>query len=243
MGGQSAQRFARARLEATKAWYAKTARMMNEIFLENTPVEAIIVGGPALSKSEFLENKEIDYRLREKVIGIYDVGYEGLQGIRELVERASDQLSDFEIIKEKQLMQRFMEHLGKDSGLATYGEKFVKDALEKGAVDILIVSEEVDRVTLEIKCDNCDYVKEESIKTKDYNEFVKSLSDRKCPECNTSRMYIESENDLITELNNLAEKSDTTLEVISADHDDGAILYNTFGGIAAILRYKFYDSY
>jgi len=48
---------------------------------------------------------------------------------------------------------------------------------------------------------------------------------------------------LITELNELAEKSDTTLEVISSDHDDGAMLYNTFGGIAAILRYKFYDGY
>ncbi len=243
MGGQSAARFQRATDEAAKAWYAKTAIKMNEIYLENNPVEAIIVGGPALSRSRFLDNKEVDFRLQDKVIGVYDVGYEGLQGIRELLEKAEDKLGDFEIISEKKLMQSFMEHLGKDSGLATYGEKFVREALEKGAVETLLVSEDVDRIRLEIKCDNCDYTTEESVKATNYNEFIKNLSERNCPECSNSRMYIESEMDLITELNELAEKSDTTLEVISSDHDDGAMLYNTFGGIAAILRYKFYDGY
>lgn len=242
MGGQSAQRFMRAREEAAKQWYSKIARTMNEIYLESTPVEAIIVGGPALSKTEFLESKEIDYRIKEKIIGTYDVGYEGIQGIKELVERAEDQLSEFELVKERKLMQRFMEHLGRDTGLATYGEQFVKKALESGAVETVLVSEEVDRVTLEIKCVNCDYTTEEIIKTKDYNDFVKELSDRNCPKCGSPRMYIENENDLINELDDIAEETGATLEVISTDHDDGAILYNTFGGIAAILRYKYYES-
>jgi peptide chain release factor subunit 1 len=243
MGGQSAQRFARAREEAAKQWYSKVARNMNEIYLESDPVEAIIVGGPALSKGEFLESKEIDYRIKEKVIGTYDVGYSGLQGVRELLERASDQLSDFEIVKEKELMERFMEQLGKETGLATYGEKFVKEALDKGAVEIILASEDVDRVNMEIKCNGCEYSTTESVKTKDYNDFVKKLSDRKCPQCSNSKLYIESESDLITELNEQAENTGATLEVISTDHEEGAMLFSVFGGIAAILRYKLFDGY
>ena len=243
MGGQSQARFQRLTEEAAQKWYTKIADMMNKIYLEDLPVEALIIGGPALSKTQFLESKEIDYRLREKVIGIYDVGYTGSTGIRELLEKAQDKLTDFELVRERILTQRFMENLGKDTGLAAYGEKYVKEALEKAAVDTVLISEDVDRVTLEIKCDNCDYTSVESVKTKNYNKFVKELSDKQCPKCNNSRLYIENEIDLITELNELAENTGATVEVISTDHEDGAILFNAFGGIAAILRYKLYEGY
>ncbi|MCK5305364.1 MAG: peptide chain release factor 1, partial [Candidatus Heimdallarchaeota archaeon] len=203
----------------------------------------LVIGGPALSKTEFLESKTIDYRLREKVIGIFDVGYTGEVGIRELLERAQDKLADFELVKERVLMQKFMEHLGKDTGLATYGEKQVKDALAKAAVEIVLVSEDVDRVNMEIKCDGCDYSTTESVRTKDYNEFFKKLSDRDCSQCNESKLFIEKETDLITELNELAESTGARLEVISTAHEDGAMLYGAFGGIAAMLRYKLYDGY
>jgi len=216
---------------------------MNDTYLNDYPVEGIVVGGPALSKAEFLDSKEIDYRLKEKIIGVYDVGYLNIQGIRELLEKAEDELSDFELIKERQLTQKFMEHLGKDTGLATYGEKQVREALEKGAVETVLVSEDVDRVNMEIECDGCEYSKVESVKTKEYNEFLKELSKRKCPNCNENKLYVEKETDLITELNELAKMSGSDLEVIATSHEDGAILYSAFGGIAAILRYKLFDEY
>ena len=243
MGGQSQARYQRLTEEAAKRWFGKISEMMNKIYLEDYPVEGIVVGGPALSKTEFLESKEIDYRLRDQVIGIFDVGYTGEQGIRELLERAQDQLADFEIVKERQLMQKFMEHLGKDTGMATYGEKLVRDALEKAAVDIVLVSDDVDRVNVELKCDSCEFSTAESIKTKLYSDFMKNLSDRECPNCGETKMYVERESDLITELNELAESTGAQLEVISTSHENGAMLYGTFGGIAAILRYKLYDGY
>ncbi len=243
MGGQSQARFQRLTEEAAQRWYSKVAEIMNKTYLESHPVDAIIVGGPALSKAEFLENKEIDYRIREKVIGIYDIGYRGVVGIRELLDKAQDKLSDFELIKERNLTKKFMENLGKDTGLATYGEKQVMDALVKGAVETVLVSEEVDRINIELKCDGCEYTKIESVKTKNYNDFTKELSERKCPKCNESKLYIASEKDLITELNELAKDTSSVVEVISVAHEDGAMLYNVFGGIAAILRYKFYENY
>lgn len=243
MGGQSQRRYQRLVDEAAQKWFTKVATKMNDTYLNDYPVEGIVVGGPALSKAEFLDSKEIDYRLKEKIIGVYDVGYLNIQGIRELLEKAEDELSDFELIKERQLTQKFMEHLGKDTGLATYGEKQVREALEKGAVETVLVSEDVDRVNMEIECDGCEYSKVESVKTKEYNEFLKELSKRKCPNCNENKLYVEKETDLITELNELAKMSGSDLEVIATSHEDGAILYSAFGGIAAILRYKLFDEY
>ncbi len=243
MGGQSQRRYQRLVDEAAQRWFTKVATKMNDTFMNNYPVEGIVVGGPALSKAEFLESKEIDYRLKEKVIGIHDVGYLKSPGIRELLEKAEDDLSDFELIKERKLTQKFMEHLGKDTGLAAYGEKQVREALDKGAVDTVLVSEDVDRVNMEIKCDGCNYSNIESVKTKDYNEFVKKLSDKKCPECKESKMYIDKETDLITELHELSKNTGANLEVIATSHEDGAMLYGAFGGIAAILRYKLFDGY
>ncbi|MHA1952345.1 MAG: peptide chain release factor aRF-1 [Candidatus Heimdallarchaeaceae archaeon] len=243
MGGQSQARYQRLVDEAAQRWFTKVATKLNETFLNDHPVEGIVVGGPALSKTEFLESKEIDYRLKDKIIGIYDVGYGRAQGIRELLEKAHDKLSDFELIKERRLAEGFMEHLGKDTGLATYGEKHVREALEKGAVKTLLVSEDVDRVNMEIKCDGCNYTKTESVKTKEYNEFVKKLSEKKCPECNESKMYIDKETDLITELHKLAKNTGANIEIIATSHDEGATLFNVFGGIAAILRYKLFDNY
>ncbi|MCG3215268.1 MAG: peptide chain release factor aRF-1 [Candidatus Heimdallarchaeota archaeon] len=243
MGGQSQARFQRLTEEAAQRWYTKVAGMMNEAYLEDNPVEAIIIGGPALSKAQYLENKELDYRLREKVIGIYDVGYTGIVGIRELLDRAQSKLTDFELVRERLLTQKFMENLGKDTGLATYGEKQVRDALERGAVEVVLVSEDVDRVNLVIKCEACDYQKVESVRTKEYSDFVKELSSKKCPKCNEDKVHIDEEKDLITELNELAESSGASLEVISTSHEDGATLYGAFGGVAAILRYKLYEGY
>lgn len=243
MGGQSQRRYQRLVDEAAQKWFTKVAAKMNDTFMNNYPVEGIVVGGPALSKAEFLESKEIDYRLKEKVIAIHDVGYLNIQGIRELLEKAEEDLSDFELIKERKLTQEFMEHLGKDTGLAAYGEKQVREALEKGAVETILVSEDVDRVNMEIKCEGCAYSNIESVKTKNYNEFVKELSERKCPKCNETKLYIDRETDLITELHELAKNTGADLEVIATSHEDGAMLYSAFGGIAAILRYKLFDGY
>jgi peptide chain release factor subunit 1 len=128
-------------------------------------------------------------------------------------------------------MKKFLEHLGKDTGLATYGEKQVKIALEKAAVEIVLVSDDVDRVNMEINCDGCDYSVTESVRTKEYNNFSKKISDRKCPQCAESKLFIEKETDLITELNELAENTGARLEVISTAHEDGAMLYGAFGQI------------
>ena len=58
-----------------------------------------------------------------------------------------------------------------------------------------------------------------------------------CPSCSTP-LVIEEEVDIIEALTQLADKSGAKVEIISDEFEEGAVLFNAFGGIAAILRYR-----
>ena len=44
--------------------------------------------------------------------------------------------------------------------------------------------------------------------------------------------------DIILELSDLAEKMGSNVEFLSTESEEGSMLFNAFGGIAAILRFK-----
>ena len=67
-------------------------------------------------------------------------GYTDETGLREIVERGSNRLSEVQLVKEKNIMNRFMkEVLSTKGNLATYGLKQIVMALEMGAVDHLLI--------------------------------------------------------------------------------------------------------
>jgi peptide chain release factor subunit 1 len=49
---------------------------------------------------------------------------------------------------------------------------------------------------------------------------------------------VAGELDLVSDLSKLADESGATVKIISSEFEEGAQLYQAFGGIAAILRYK-----
>jgi peptide chain release factor subunit 1 len=49
---------------------------------------------------------------------------------------------------------------------------------------------------------------------------------------------VDSEVDIVEELTRQADLTSTRVEIISDDFEEGAILFNAFGGIAGILRYR-----
>jgi peptide chain release factor subunit 1 len=51
-------------------------------------------------------------------------------------------------------------------------------------------------------------------------------------------LTIESTQNLLDEFIEMAEKASANLEVISTETDEGIMLLESFGGIAAILRYR-----
>ncbi len=148
-GGQSAQRFARNRELAAKAHYKKVAEYVKEKFLGDQNLKGIIVGGPGPTKYDFVEGGFITNEVKKKIIAIKDLSYTGDFGLQELVDKSQDVLAEEEIADEKAVMGKFFDILSKKPGEVSYGEAEVMRNLKIGAVDILLLSEELDEKKVE----------------------------------------------------------------------------------------------
>ncbi len=149
-GGQSAQRFARIREGAAKAHYKKVADHMKEQFLGNKNLKGIIVGGPGPTKYDFVEGGYIASEIRDKIIAIKDLSYTGDFGVQELVDKSEDILAKEEIAGEKKIMNKFFEYLSKNTNMVNYGEQEVMQNLQIGAVDTLLLSEDLSEEKIEL---------------------------------------------------------------------------------------------
>ena len=147
-GGQSAPRFARLREGATIEHYKKIAEYMKNEFLGMKDLKGIIVGGPEITVTEFLNKGYVTGDVQKKILGYKALSYTDEFGLYELVEKAEDILAEEEVADEKKTMARFFYEIAKDTGLAAYGEADVRTTLEMGAVDQLLLSESLDDDTI-----------------------------------------------------------------------------------------------
>ncbi len=233
-GGQSSHRFQQLRLIAIHDFYKRIGDSANDAFLPIDPkdLEGILIGGPSPTKEEFAEGGFLHHELQRKVLAALDVSYTDESGLYELVDTAQEQLADLEVTQDKEIMRRFMRELVSDKGLAAYGEKEVRHNLVLGAVDVLILSEDLRKTRAKIVCTNrsCDY-------TDSQTRSSSSEPVGTCLKC-SSPLTIEEEVDLVSDLSKLAELSGAEVKIISTEFEEGAQLFRAFGGIAAILRYK-----
>ncbi|MCU0642391.1 MAG: peptide chain release factor aRF-1 [archaeon] len=139
-GGQSAARFERLTESMAKDFFKRVAEAMKEIFFEMPKLKGILVGGPIPTKEEFLEYGDLVTKLKEKVIAIKDIGYVDEHGLKLLVEASEEDISQQELIKERNIVNKFLETLGRHKEKAVYGEERVRLALERGAAGVVLVS-------------------------------------------------------------------------------------------------------
>ena len=111
----SAARFSRIREGMAKEFYKRIAEEAKKEFLQLKELKGIIIGGPGPTKYEFHDGDYLITDLKKKVIGIKDITYTDESGLNELVEKGKDLLEKEAITKEKNLMERFLEALGKSS--------------------------------------------------------------------------------------------------------------------------------
>jgi peptide chain release factor subunit 1 len=231
-GGQSARRYERVIEQLVHEFYKRLGEHANKIFLPiKDELKGIIVGGPGFSKKEFVEGDYLHYELRQKVIGVFDVGYGGVSGLYELLDKARDLIRDVQYMKERETVNKFLYHLARDTGLAIYGEEEVRQALQLNAVDTLLVSEAVNKERVHAVCKTC---KHEFQATLNNEEEANKLT---CPKCGGEVEVLENKM-IIEELAELAENSGAEVVLVSTESAEGKEFYKTFGGIAAILRYK-----
>jgi peptide chain release factor subunit 1 len=143
-GGQSAPRFARLREGAQKDHYKKVADYMKEQFLFLEGLKGIIIGGPSTTTNDFMTRDYLTGDVKKKIIAVKDLSYTNEFGLQELLEKSADVLAEEEVSKEKAMMQKFFERLAKNSDATSYGLEATRNALDVGAVDILLLSEELD---------------------------------------------------------------------------------------------------
>jgi len=127
------------------------------------------------------------------------------------------------------LINRFLKEVVKD-GNAAYGEEEVRKYLRYGAVDTLLISEDIRLERVRYRCPICGREKEITVKEKVERDVF-------CEKDNVKMEEVERM-DVVLELAELAEESGAKVEFISGDSEEGAMLKNAFGGIAAILRFK-----
>jgi peptide chain release factor subunit 1 len=144
-GGQSAARFERIRDGMAKEFYRRIAVEMKAVFFDMKKLKGILVGGPIPTKEDFLKEGELVTALKEKVLGVKDIGYSDEHGLKLLVEASQDVLAQQEITHEKKLLENFFMLLGKSPEKVAYGKENVDKAFEYGAVQTLLISKKIDK--------------------------------------------------------------------------------------------------
>ena len=232
-GGQSQRRFDRVIEDLAHQFLKRIGDHMNEALLPlKDDLKGIIIGGPGFTKKDFYEGDYLQYELKNKVLTIVDTSYTGEEGIREVIAKSTDDLENLDVMHEKKLVQRFIKELIKEKGLASYGEDEVRKNVIMGAVDVLLLSEDLTSMRKTFACPSCGYEKEITVKTQSEADSL----EEKCPNCNET-LKETSSIDLTDEFVEKAEEMNTDVEFISTETEEGMQLFRAFGGIAAVLRY------
>jgi peptide chain release factor subunit 1 len=231
-GGQSALRFARLRLEKRHNYIRKVAELAVQFFITNDQpnISGLVLAGLADFKNELSQSDMFDQRLQRIIIKIVDVSYGGENGFNQAIELAADALKNVKFIQEKQLISRFFEEIGQDTGKYCFGIRDVMHALEAGAVETLIVYEDLDIVRYVLRTTTGDKQGEEKVlylsreQEKDQEQFKET--------------ELVSKEMLVDWLADNYKKFGANLQFVTNKSQQGAQFVKGFGGIGAILRWK-----
>lgn len=234
-GGQSALRFARLRLEKRHHYVRRVAETAVSCFITNDKVNVtgLVLAGSADFKKDLAQSDMFDSRLQAKIIKIVDIAYGGDNGFNQAIELAAESLSNVKFIREKKLIARFFDEVAQDTGRYVFGVQETMQALEMGAVELLLLWEalEIQRIVLKGEqgaSDTILYLTPEQEKTDD--SFLKGRN-------GTIREVLDKQplsEWLVENFKNFG----TTLEFVSNRSQEGSQYQRGFGGIGGILRYK-----
>jgi len=234
-GGQSALRFARLRMEKRHNYVRKVAETAVQMFITNDKVNCtgLVIAGSADFKSELSQSDMFDLRLQQKILKIVDVSYGGENGFNQAIELSAEVLSNVKFIQEKKLIGRYFDEISQDTGKFCFGVDDTMKALEMGAVETLIVWENLDTQRIALK--NHDSEEDKilllnSEQEKDRTNFLDK-------ETNVE-MEVLDKVSLIEWLANNYKTFGAYLEIVTDRSQEGSQFCRGFGGIGGLLRYK-----
>jgi hypothetical protein len=114
-------------------------------------VAGLILAGSAEFKTELNESDLFDPRLRAVVIKTVDVSYGGENGFNQAIELAQESLLNVKFVQEKKLIQTYFDLISLDTNRYCFGVADTFKALEQGAVETLIVWENLEVMRYQLK--------------------------------------------------------------------------------------------
>lgn len=231
-GGQSSIRFARLRVEARHNYVRKVAETATQVFIDPQTAEPIVTGlilsGAADFKVQLSQSDILDPRLKNIILGIYDICYGGEDGFNQTIKMAADLMKDVRLVREQELLNKLFEMIS-TNGPCSFGVKETMMAWDAGAIDTLILWDELK----EYRC---------TLKDSEGNEVVQYFSEaqlEKNEHLQNSSHEELVEKVLLTEWMAENHKSrGVKLEFVTNKSAEGAQFVKGLGGVGALLRYQ-----
>lgn len=234
-GGQSALRFSRLRDEKRHNYVRKVAELAVQHFITNDKVNVtgLVLAGSADFKTELSQSDMFDQRLAAKVIKVVDVSYGGENGFNQAIELAAESLANVKFVQEKRLIQKYFDEISQDTGKYCFGIDDTLKGLELGAVETLIVWENLDvtRYTLRNAAGEEIVVYANKEQEKDRDKFLDKSTGLEMEQADEPQALLEWFAEKYKEFG-------ATLEFVTNRSQEGAQFVKGFGGIGGLLRYK-----
>ncbi|KAI3655912.1 hypothetical protein MP638_005775 [Amoeboaphelidium occidentale] len=234
-GGQSAMRFSRLRDEKRRNYVRKVAETATQCFITNDMpnVTGLILAGSADFKTELSQSDLFDPRLMAVIVKVVDISYGGESGFNQAIELSAEALQNVKFVQEKKLLQKFYDAISMDTKKYCFGVDNTMRAFFDGAIETLIVYENLDIMRYELKnpADESDervvYLRPDQEKKQ---EFLKDQKTGQTLEVKDKMLLLEW-------LTENYSKHGCKLDFVTNKSQEGSQFERGFGGIGALLRF------
>lgn len=138
----SQQRFRRLREEAKENFFKEIAESVNNRYVEKRhDIDGIFIGAPEPTKTEFVNGEYLHHELQDKILAETSISTTTEAGLRQLLDECQGAIEDQEITRQREYCERFLSGLSDEDKHVTYGVEQTLTAIDYGAVDTLLVSE------------------------------------------------------------------------------------------------------
>jgi len=234
-GGQSAMRFARLRVEKRHNYVRRVAELAVQFFItsDRPNISGLVLAGSAEFKTKLAESDMFDPRLSAVVIQVVDISYGGENGFNQAIDLAKESLMGVKFVREKKLLTQYYEEIALDTNKYCFGVRDTLYALDSGAVDTLIVWENLEITRYVVKNPTTGETKTHYLNP-EQRAASTDFSDSKTGQ----EFDIEEEISLVEWLADQYKARGARLEFVTDKSQEGSQFVKGFGGIGGLLRYS-----
>ncbi|KAJ2713528.1 Electron transfer flavoprotein alpha-subunit [Coemansia spiralis] len=225
-GGQSSMRFARLRLEKRHNYVHKVAETATQFFITNNMpnVTGLVLAGSAEFKDDLAKSDLFDKRLSVKILQTIDVAYGGENGFDQAIKLSEPLIANVKLVQERQLLARYFHDMARDTGKIVYGISDTVEALREGAIETLIVWED-------LEIDRCVFRNAEGAVVERYlNPADEQQS--------SNDLELVSRERLVEWLLDEHKLHGASLRLVSDSCSEGSQFAKGLGGVGGLLRWK-----